>query len=319
MFDEWYESLMPNLERIDVPALVCASFSDHSLHSRGSFEAYRRMGSTHKWLYTHRGGKWSTYYGRDALETRLRFFDWALKGVDNGQNAKPPVRLEIRERGDSVYDVRSESTFPPDDIRWRRLFLDAASGRLTETRAESTAYSAFRRNARGASFSWTAEEDIEIVGPMALRAYIELQGSGDAHIFVGVRKFHGNVQVTFEGSYGFERDLVTKGWLVASHREANSVLSSPGMPVHTHRKKRPFAPGEVAAVDIPLLPSATLFRAGDVLRLDVQGHWFFPTDPVRGQFPARYESGPRCTTVVHTGGRHDAYLLVPVRPVGSRA
>ncbi|GEC10360.1 hypothetical protein SSP24_80150 [Streptomyces spinoverrucosus] len=63
LIDDWWRSLCPDLERIEVPALVCASFSDHSLHSRGSFEAFRRIGSRHKWLYTHRGGKWSTYYG----------------------------------------------------------------------------------------------------------------------------------------------------------------------------------------------------------------------------------------------------------------
>lgn len=73
--DGWYQSLTPDLERIEVPMLVCGSFSDHSLHTRGSFEAFRRRPLLRqKHLYTHRGGKWSTYYGVEATEARRRFF-----------------------------------------------------------------------------------------------------------------------------------------------------------------------------------------------------------------------------------------------------
>jgi putative CocE/NonD family hydrolase len=60
LLDAWWRSLQPDLARIEVPALICASFSDHSLHSRGSFEAFRRISSRERWLYTHRGGKWGT-------------------------------------------------------------------------------------------------------------------------------------------------------------------------------------------------------------------------------------------------------------------
>ena len=41
------------LENIDVPALVCASWSDHGLHSRGSIVGFTRISSSQKWLYTH--------------------------------------------------------------------------------------------------------------------------------------------------------------------------------------------------------------------------------------------------------------------------
>src|SRR3546814_3838032 len=60
LFDEAWAARNPALENIDVPALVCASFSDQSLHTRGSFEGFRRIASTQKWLYTHRGPKWAT-------------------------------------------------------------------------------------------------------------------------------------------------------------------------------------------------------------------------------------------------------------------
>jgi uncharacterized protein len=59
--DEWWRARTPELERIEVPLLVCASFSDQQLHSRGSFRAFESVSSPHRRLYTHRGGKWAEY------------------------------------------------------------------------------------------------------------------------------------------------------------------------------------------------------------------------------------------------------------------
>ena len=45
------------LDQITLPMLVCAAFSDHGMHTSGSFAAFSRAKSTRKWLYTHRDGK----------------------------------------------------------------------------------------------------------------------------------------------------------------------------------------------------------------------------------------------------------------------
>jgi predicted acyl esterase len=76
----------PHIEAIDVPALVCGSFSGHKLHTRGSFEGFRRVGSAQKWLYTHRGPKWQVYYSAEGLAAQAAFFDHFLGGEDTGLN-----------------------------------------------------------------------------------------------------------------------------------------------------------------------------------------------------------------------------------------
>jgi uncharacterized protein len=88
----------------------------------------------------------------------------------------------------------------------------------------------------------------------------------------------------------------------ASHRVLDPLLSEPWWPVHTDEAEQRLVPGEIVSVDLALLPSATRFRRGDVLRLDLQGHWFFPHDPIRGQFPAGYEPSPPGICVLHCGG-----------------
>lgn len=60
--DEWWAARDRDLAAITTPALICGSFSDHDLHSRGSFDGFRRIASDRKWLYTHRGPKWATTF-----------------------------------------------------------------------------------------------------------------------------------------------------------------------------------------------------------------------------------------------------------------
>jgi predicted acyl esterase len=57
----------PLLENIEVPALICASWADHGLHTRGSIEGFERISSRQRWSFTHRRKKWDVFYGDEAL------------------------------------------------------------------------------------------------------------------------------------------------------------------------------------------------------------------------------------------------------------
>jgi predicted acyl esterase len=131
-------------------------------------------------------------------------------------------------------------------------------------------------------------------------------------VFVTVRKFRDGREVTFEGSYGFRGDAVTHGMLAASRRAVDPARSLPGRPFHPFTTEQPLAPGEVVAMDVELLPSATLFRTGDELRLEVTGRWPFTVNPLTGYFPAVHRALGRGGFVLHTGGGRDAVLTVPV-------
>ena len=207
-----------------------------------------------------------------------------------------------------MHQVRHEAAWPLPRIRWTPLYLHA-DGALRDDRAVHAGEVRFDTRRGRATFAWIVPADVELTGPMKLRLHVEVQGADDAYLFAGVRKFRGGHEVGFEGSYGFPYDVVSKGWLKASHR-LDAERSEPWRPVHPHDVPEPLPPGEIVPVDIELLPSATLFRAGEVLRLDVQGRWFFPRNPLRGQFPAAYEPSPPATAVLHCGGPHDAHLLV---------
>jgi predicted acyl esterase len=311
--DETWLGFVPEIERIEAPMLVCASFSDRNLHTRGSFRAFERTGSERRWMYTHRGGKWATFYSPPALAAQQGFFDHFLKGADNGLGDDPPVRLEVREDRETVHRVRGEGEWPLARTEWTELHLGPGGSLELEPGTEGTA--AFESADRaGAAFTHRFELETELSGPMALRLRLDVRGADDINLFVTVDKYSGGRRVPFEGSYGFGLDHVAAGWLKASHRELDLARSRPFEPVHTHTGPRPLAPGEIAEAEIPLPPSATLFRAGEELRLTVRGRWPWRRNPLTGALPAAYEPSPRSTCVIQLGGERSSRLLVPVIP-----
>lgn len=308
--DAFWRSLVPELERIAVPMLVCASFSDHNLHSQGSLRAFERAGSARKWLYTHRAGKWATYYSADALAVQLRFFEQFLKDADSGMDDEPAVRLAVHDTRDAPAEVRGEHEWPLARTAWRELLL-RADGRLSEDAPDAGGAVRFATRDGEARFVRRIDAPLELSGPMALRLAVELSGAEDANLFVAVQKWRAGRRVPFEGSYGFGLDDVTTGWLKLSHRALDDAASRPFAPVHEHCTLLPLAVWEVAAVQIALRASATVFRPGDELHLVVRGRW--PSrNPLTGQFPAGYAPSPDATVALHFDGDAPSRLLVPV-------
>ena len=308
LHDDWWRALAPDLEKITVPALICGSFSDNNLHSRGSIRGWEHVASSDRFLYTHRGGKWAIFYSPEARAAQLRFFDRYLRRHD--VPAPPPVRLEVRESRDVITSVREEDSWPLDRTEWRPLYLTAAG--LATAPPSAAGQISFGTRWRGVCFDWGIPANTELTGPMALRLWVEAQGADDIDLFAGVEKWRGHTYVPFEGSYGFGRDRITTGWLKTSLRALDEQNSRPFDPVPTFSYPQPLAPGQVVPVDIALGPSATLFKAGEALRLIVAGRWLWPRNPLTGQFPAAYQKGPKGKCTLHWGPRHQACLLVPI-------
>lgn len=321
--DQWYRDRTPDIDRIGVPVLVCGSFSDHNLHTRGSFEVFRRAGQARperprRWLYTHRGGKWATYYSTDAASIRARFFDHTLRDLDNGWDALPPVRLAVYESGPTPVAVTAESEWPPADLRMRRLFLDGMDGCLGDGPSRVTVQTGFAMNGPGLEWTWRIPEDLDVIGPMSLRLHVSARAADDLTLFVGVRKIAEGAVVPFEGSYGFDRAWISYGWQRAGFRDLDPELTTDLHPVHTFERRVPIRPGEVIPVDIELREHATRFRAGEELRLVVRGRWVHSRNPVTGSFPAGYVRRRGGTAIIHTGPEHPSSLLLGHRhPTGS--
>jgi uncharacterized protein len=297
--DEWWRSLVPALDRIEAPMLVCGSFSDHCLHSARSFRAFERTGSAQRWLYTHRAGKWATFYSADALATQQRFLDHFLEGEDNGQADQPAMRLAVHDGRDEPAEVRWERKWPLAGTEWRRLHL-LSGGRLDPQPSDAGGEIAFDLRSGAGVFGVTVPEQLELTGPMAAHLRLELRGTGDANLFVGVEKWRAGRRVPFEGSYGYGLDRVTTGWLKASHRALDAEASRDWAPVHTptsshSRCRRARSSTSTSLCDRPPpgsspATSCAWWSAGAGCRRATRS-WASSLPPTRRAHP-----GPRCCT-----------------------
>jgi predicted acyl esterase len=299
--DAYWAAKRAQLENIDVPALVCVNWSDQCLHTRGSLEGFRRIGSASKWLYTHGRRKWEVFYGEEATKVQEAFFDCFLKGVDNGFLRAPPVRLEVRAGGE-LYSVRYESRWPPAGEQVT-LFLSSARQMLCEMpppEPGSTSYDA--RGKSKASFAYRFDTDTEITGPMRLHLWISADTADDADVFATVHKLDaGGREVVFPGFSGMTRDCVARGWLRASHRRLDEHRSTPIQPIHTHDAPESLPARQPAAIDIEIIAACTLFEAGTSMRIDVQAR-----DPLRYPAVGHAQTVNHGRYHIHAGGQYDS-------------
>lgn len=310
--DEWWRALVPRLGEITVPMLVCTSFSDSNLHSTGSMRAFEDAASDHVYAFTHRGPKWATFYGDGAFAAQRTFFDRYLRGVEGAD--LPRVRLEVRESRTEVVEVRTEHEWPLARTEWRTLAVTAGGLRVDapRDRRRDRGRVSFDLRRGSVEFSHTFAEDTEVSGPMEARLFVSASGTDDPTIFVGVEKWADGAPVPFEGSYGYGRDRVAQGRLRVALREIDAAASAPHRPVHTFRTPKPLRPGEVVEVRIALTGSATLFRAGESVRLLVAGRYLEPRNPLFGHFPTHYVPSRRGRLTIHSSPEWPSSLTIPV-------
>jgi hypothetical protein len=321
----------PHLERINIPTLLCASWSDKGLHTLGSFEAFNVIPAKDKWLYVHGGKKWERYYGEDALAYQKKFFDHYLKGIENGWTSTPRVRLEVRETRDE-YTVRNENEFPLARTQYKKLFLDARDGSLKDQPAPVAKVSYNSTQGGNAVFGITFNQDTELTGYMKLKLWVAAESANDMDLFVVARKFAGPCDVDtptcqaleavtgkdqiakgneihFRGQNGEHNDAMARGQMRVSQRELDSKTSTAYKPMQKFVGEKKLKPGEIVPVEILLLPSSTFFRKGESLSVVIQG--YAPVDQALLYYDWLVNQGRH---IIYTGGKYDSYLQVPVIP-----
>ena len=318
LYDGFWASKAADLSRITVPAFVVASWSDQGLHTRGTFEGFKKISSQRKWLDAHGGKKWGYYYAPESLRRQQAFFDHFLKGAGTEVSGWPAVSYEVRDHpGASAR--RSAGGWPLPGTTYERLFLDAAAGTLrpdAPADGASVSYDSERagRGRGRATFDLRFGTAVDLVGHAKLRVWMSAPEAGDLDVFVALQKLdrYGDL-VGFPYYAVFADGPVALGWLRASHRELDQGRSTPWQPVLAHQRELRPRPGEIVPLEIEILPSGTHFGSGETLRLVIQG-----TDIYRLPRPLMQtfhdDSVNRGPHLIHTGGRFDSHLLIPYAP-----
>ena len=152
-------------------------------------------------------------------------------------------------------------------------------------------------------------EDTELTGYMKLVMYVEADGHDDMDMFVNIQKADedGNwlpwhtLDEPHPGAWGKCR---------VSMRELDEKLSTKFNPVLKCKNVQKLAKGEVAKVEIAIVPSARIWHKGQKLRIQVAGRYIR-----EGWFePLSWDTENVGNHIIHTGGQYESYIQVPVIP-----
>ena len=325
MTDLW-EDKIPRFENITVPAYVVASYSN-TLHTAGTFRAWRRIASPQKWLRVHNTQEWPDYYAEENVEDLRRFFDHYLKGEDNGWEQTPHVRYAVLdlEGGDRVGEAAP--TFPPEGVVARRYYLDGRSRTLRpDAPADEVPVPYSPATLPGqASFMVRFDAETVIVGYPKLSLWVEVEDGDDMDLFVLVQKLTAGgtplqqfnvpnqgamIQDFTERSGSVLRYKGSPGRLRVSMRHLDEALSTDDIPAHTFDRVEKLAAGEIVEVEIDLFPLGLAFHPGEQLRLIVSGR-----NMLGGIMPGVPFHDPQDESrhIIHTGGSRPSYLQLPIK------
>jgi len=313
LMDAYWESKIPKFEGIKIPVYVTAGWNH--MHLRGSINGFRKTRSPKKWLRVHREFEWPDTYSWWNQDDLRRFFERYLKGVRNGWELTPKVRIEVMDAYDCDYQVnRPEREFPLARTRYTKLHLDAGGadgcrGRLSLEPVAVPGEAAYDANEGSATFDVRFVEDTEITGLLKACLWVEARGHDEMDLFLTVQKLDEEGRLVPTNVLG-EPHPGAWGKLRVSQRALDADLSTDYQPVQSHRSREKLHPGEVVPAEIEIYPHSRVWHKGQTLRLQIAGRYIR-----EGWFaPMTWATDNHGTHVIHTGGDRDSYLQVPVVP-----
>ncbi len=327
MDDDWYQSRSPDWTKVKTPFLSAASWAGFGLHPRGNFEAFTQAASKEKWLEGHPGRHEEWFYLEYGMQLQKRFFDYYLRGINNGWNREPRVWINLRRPFTDKVELRKESEWPLKGTKWTKLFLNAGgNGSLSWSSPSANRRKEFRALTRGITWK-TAPlvSETEITGPLAAKLYVS-STTNDCDLFVTMQAHSPKGrEVFFQGTVDPKTPLA-QGWLRVSHRKLDKKLSKPWRPFHTHDDKQLLNPGQIYEVDVEIWPQCIVLPEGFTLALNISGQDFDRPGPSVQAYSDSRGSGPFLhdhpldrprevfggKTTIYTGPKYPSFLLVPL-------
>jgi len=332
LYDEWHRSRTADLSKVRVPLLTCANWGGQGIHPRGNFNGYTETPEdTPKWLEAHGDSHWSLFSSGYGVALQKRFFDYFLKGEQNGWDKQPRVQLNIRHPGEK-FVLRHENEWPLARTQWTKLYLDPQGMSLERSSVARERTVEYDAAGKGVTFTTPPlEKDTEITGPMVARLHLS-SSTSDTDLFVIVRVLDPDgKELTFMGSTD-PNTPIANGWLRASHRRLDPEKTRPWRPYHPHDRAEPLTPGEVYECDVELVTSCIVVPAGWRVALTVRGK-DYEYEGELSEFAKQFHYGTRGTggmthndpesrppeiyggrVTLHAGGPRESYLLLPVIP-----
>jgi uncharacterized protein len=256
-------------------------------------------------------GPYPPMQSRPWVEEHDRMFRWYeywLKGVDNGIMDEPAVRVFV----EGTRKVVSAPQWPPKEIAFQPLYLRPRHQLSFEPERmgpEHAAPDGFYQA------PLTVTDQVESVrwSTAPFEEPAELIGTGAAHLFVKIDQDDTNLILRlWDEAPGGKRQLLTTGFLKASHRELDE-RSTEGNPLHPHTRAVPVEPGKIEEYVLRLYPFAATLLPGHKLTAELMND-----EPMADEHnallpPDAYHLpvGRPVTHVIYRDALHPSRLVLP--------
>jgi len=274
-----------NFKKIRIPAYTGSGWYAYTykLHLQGAQHWYGGIKVPKKLLFAgpaHLERPFHSFH--DEI---VRWYDYWLKGIDNGIMKEPPVKLWVM----GANEWRYARDWPLSDTQWTKYYLHSwerlrvepftPSGRDAYVEPDAFVQMPPTHTRTIQKLRYMTDplpQDTLVVGPVSLTLYASIDQPDTNWIVilkdVGPDVF---VQTAREGETEVPPKLpereVTRGWLKASHRALDPKRSKPWKPWHllTREAQKPVTPREINEYKIEILSTANLFRKGHRICLDI--------------------------------------------------
>jgi predicted acyl esterase len=195
----------------------------------------------------------------------FRWYEYWLKGIDNGIMDEPAVSVFV----EGSREVVTAARWPPKETEYKSLYLRPRHKLSFEPELMGPEYAApdgfyqapLTVTDKVQMLNWSTERFEEPT---------ELIGTGAAHLFAEIDQDDTNfVLRLWDEAPGGARQLITTGYLKASHRELDEKRTTEGNPYHPHTRVVPVEPGKIEEYVLRLYPFAATFQPGHRLAVEL--------------------------------------------------
>ncbi len=321
------------LKKIKIPFYTGAfeGAYTYKMHWQGAQHYFQGIDTPHKkLLFTPPAHAERPFH--DWHDEILRWYDYWLKGIDDGIMAEPRVKYWVM----GANNWRTGDDWPLPETKWTPYYLHSWEKLSLEPHLPESATfvneppdafvqmppSQTNKIERLRYMTEPLPDDLLVAGPISLTLYASLDQPDTNWIII--LKDVGpdvSVQTARQGERSVPDDLyereLTRGWLRASRRAVDPERSRPWKPWHylTQDKIQPVVPGEVNEYQIEILSTCNLFKAGHRICLDITS--LDLAEGVAQETTVEYIAPHVCSseTVLHKvyhNARYQSQLLLPV-------
>jgi uncharacterized protein len=265
----------------------------------------------------------------DPLPLQLRWYDYFLKGIDNGLASEPPVKLFVMGRNEWVY----EREYPLARTEYKPLYF-ASAGRANGSRGDGRlVWEKPAGPSKADQFRYDPDDPVPSLGgnnccgtptpagPMDQRP---IEGRRDVLLYTSdflsdEVEATGPVKVVlYASSDAVDTDFVAK--LVDVYPDGSSYNMAEGILRARYRdglsKASPLTPGQVYRMEIDLVGTSVAFRKGHRIRVHVTSSHFpqFDRNPNTGATFGTTDKVRVAQQTVYHDAERASHVLLPVIP-----